>query len=146
MKLSLTTKHILAGLIALLLTGFIVISFVFRSVQASDFSEASDYIATSTSSNGAYGAISAGELIRRSSGSFGSIIITGANTGVLNIYNATTTNVNLRTGNTPTSTILLASIPANTVAGTYTFDAQYTVGLYLDLVSGVMPTSTITYR
>lgn len=146
MKLSLTTKHILSGLIALLLTGFIVISFYSRPVQGSDFSPSSDYIATSTAASGVYGAITAGELIRSSYGSFGSIIITGANTGVINIYNATTTNVSLRTGNTPTSTILLTSIPANAATGTYTFDAQYTVGLYLDLVSGVMPTSTITYR
>lgn len=113
---------------------------------ASTPSEASDYIATSTAANSLYGAFTTGRRLKPGAGSFGSIVITGANTGIVNIYNATTTNINLRTGNKATSTILIASIPASTAAGTYVFDASYTDGLYIDLVSGSMPTTTITYR
>lgn len=117
-----------------------------RLAVASTPSEASDYTATSTAANGAYGAFTTGRRLKPGAGSFGSIVITGANTGVINVYNATTTDVNKRTGQKATSTILIASIPASTAAGTYVFDASYTDGLYIDLVGGHMPTSTITYR
>ncbi len=75
----------------------------------------------------------------------GSVVITGAAAGVINIYDATTSNVNLRTGNVPTSTILKATFPASAAAGTYTFDTTVTNGLYVSIL-GTMPTTTITYR
>ena len=34
----------------------------------------------------------------------------------------------------------------NVPAGTYTLDVRYKYGLYVDLISGIMATSTITYR
>ena len=113
---------------------------------SSTISESSDYTATSTAASAVYGATTVGKSFKSGHGSFGSVIITGANTGVLNFYNATTSDVNLRTGNKATSTILLASIPASTAAGTYVFDVEYTNGLLLVLESGLMPTSTISYR
>ena len=109
-----------------------------------------EYLATSTAASGAYGAVTTGRVIKggitKASGTLGSVVVTGANTGVLNFYDATTTDVTLRTGNKATSTILLASIPTNMAAATYTFDVQFTDGLLLELVSGTMPTTTITYR
>jgi len=106
-----------------------------------------EYFATSTAAGSGYGGFSLSEkLFKTGSGSLGSVIITGANTGVLNFYNATTSNVDKRTGNVASSTILLASIPVSTVAGTYTFDALYNVGLLMVLESGLIPTSTITWR
>jgi len=106
-----------------------------------------EYTATSTAANSLYGATITGDrLIKTGYGSLGSVIITGANTGVINFYNATTSNVLRRTGNTATSSILLASFPASVAAGTYTFDVTYTDGLLVELDSGVMSTSTITYR
>lgn len=78
-------------------------------------------------------------------GSLGSVVITGAGAGVINIYDATTSNVALRTNQAPTSTILLASFPTSAAVGTYTFDLQYYSGLYISIV-GTMPTTTITYR
>lgn len=106
---------------------------------------ANEYFATSTAGSAAFGAFTSGRLIKSDQGALGSVVITGANTGVVNFYNATTTNVSLR-GNKATSTILIASIPASLAAGTYTFDAVYTDGLYIDIVSGTAPTTTITYR
>lgn len=78
-------------------------------------------------------------------GTLGSIVITGAAAGVINIYDATTTNINLRTGQTATSSILIASFPASTAAGTYTLDENFYTGLIYDVV-GTMPTTTVTYR
>lgn len=108
-------------------------------------SQASEYIATSTAANTVYGATITGDtLIQTGPGTLGSVVITGANTGIINFYNATTTDATQRT--TATSTILLASIPASAAAGTYTFDVRYFDGLYVDIVGGNMPTTTITYR
>ena len=103
--------------------------------------------ATSTAPSSAYGATISGDtLIKTGTGALGSVIITGANTGIVNFYNATTSDVNKRTGQVATSTILLASFPASTAAGTYVFDTQFTYGLYIDLISGAMPTTTVTFR
>lgn len=136
---------LLAVVAVIVLAGYIM-GLQQKMVFGSTPSEASDYQATSTAENAVYGAFTTGRLIRKSSGSFGSVVITGANTGVLNFYNATTTDVNMRTGNKASSTILLASIPASAAADTYTFDVGYTDGLLLVLQGGTMPTSTITYR
>lgn len=114
--------------------------------QLGSVSVSSEYVATSTAANTVYGGFTTGRLIKSGYGTLGQVTITGANTGIVNIYNATTTNVNLRAGNKATSTILIASIPASAAAGTYVFDAQFTDGLFLDLNSGIMPTTTVTYR
>jgi hypothetical protein len=105
-----------------------------------------EYHATSTGASNVYGAFTGDTLIQTGAGTLGSVVITGANTGVVNFYNATTSNVLARTGQRASSTLLMASIPASTVAGTYTFDVSYTDGLLLELESGLAPTTTITYR
>lgn len=115
-----------------------------RNADASTFI-GMEYLATSTSATTVYGAFSTSRVIVSGPAAFGSVIITGANTGTLNFYNATTSNVLARTNNTATSTILIASFPASVAAGTYTFDAQVTDGLYIDII-GSAATSTITYR
>ncbi len=141
------TKSLQFVLIAgsLLLTALAFVLFQgTRPVQGS-ITPTQEYTATTTAANSVYGAtVTTGRLIRTGQGALGSIVITGANTGIVNIYNATTTDATKRI--TATSTILMASIPASAVAGTYTFDVGYTDGLYIDLVSGTMPTSTVTYR
>lgn len=74
----------------------------------------------------------------------GSIVITGANTGTLKIYNATTTDVTKRALAT-SSLAILAAIPASLAAGTYTFDVSAVNGLMYDW-TGTIATSTITWR
>ena len=114
----------------------------FGSIRIGD-----EYTATSTASNTMYGATITGDrLIKTGTGELGSVVITGAGTGIWNLYNATTSNVLARTGQPATSTILIASFPASAAAGTYTFDVTYTTGLLVELESGVISTSTITYR
>ena len=146
----LSTKHIVSALVAgALLIGIIVGGIWFRpDVSLSSVNVTAEYTATTTAqSSTGYGAtISTSRVIRAGHGTLGSFVITGAATGIINFYNATTTNVNNRTGNKATTTILLASFPASTVAGTYTLDVFFTDGLYIDIVTGNMPTSTITYR
>ncbi len=116
------------------------------TVQGSTL-QGQEYMATTTAANSVYGATVTGStLIRTGSGSLASVIITGANTGVVNLYDATTSDITKRAARLSTSTILIATLPANLVAGTYVFDAVYSNGLYFDLISGSAPTSTITYR
>ncbi len=83
--------------------------------------------------------------VANTGGTLGSVVITGAAAGVINIYDATTSNVNLRTPGLSSTTQLLATIPASTVAGTYTFDRVFFSGLYVSIV-GTTPTTTITFR
>lgn len=106
-----------------------------------------EYNATSTAPNTYAGAtISGDKLIKTGSGGLGSVVVTGANTGIMYFYDATTTDVGKRTGSLATSTILIASLPASLVAGTYVFDASFSFGLLLELDSGTMPTTTVLYR
>jgi hypothetical protein len=109
-----------------------------------------EYNATSTAGSSVFGAIvvttAAGTVVKTGNGSLGSVIVTGANTGIVNIYDATTTNILARTRNTSTSSILITSLPASLAAGTYVFDINFDTALLLELNSGLMPTTTITYR
>lgn len=135
--------------VAILLAVIGIVSVVMQTPRDAygSVSVSNEYVATSTASGTVYGATITGDkLIKTGYGVLGSVIITGAGTGIWNIYNATTSNVLARTGSVATSTILLASFPASVAAGTYTFDVTYTTGLLVELESGVMSTSTITYR
>lgn len=74
------------------------------------------------------------------------VTITGANTGIVRLWDATTTNANLRDAGQSSSTLQKFDIPASAVAGVYDFDAQLKYGLIYELVSGNAPTSTIACR
>lgn len=101
---------------------------------------------------GEYQATTTGDLITfpasylfsDTSATLGSVVITGANTGRMTFYNATTTNTTLR-ANKATTTLIIADIPASTAAGTYTFDIIAPDGLLIE-TTGSLPTSTITWR
>lgn len=99
------------------------------------------YNATTTS-----GATNVDQLLKTGSGIFGGVIITTAGNQVFDIYNATTTDVNQRTGNLATSTILLAAFPASAAVGEYHFDAGYNYGLLLDITAGTLGTTTILWE
>jgi len=145
---TLKQKLQLAGIItAMIITGFVFAFILNNTAQVALGStiQGSDYQATTTAASNGYGSITAGKLIKSGYGSLGTVVITGANTGVVNIYDATTTDITLR-GNKATNTILVASIPASAAAGNYIFDIQLATGLYLDLVQGSFPTSTISFR
>ncbi len=105
-------------------------------------SRGGEYHATTTAANAVYGAsVAASTLLNTGVGTLGSVIITGAATGIVNLYDATK-----RASTMASSSILIASFPASTVAGTYTFDVNFFNGLYLSLPAGNMPTTTITWR
>lgn len=142
-----TTEKTYAAIVSLLLIGLFAYAILQSDPAYGSVEVSHEYTATTTAASTLYGnTITVSTRIKSGPGALGSVVLTGAASGIVNIYNATTSNVSLRTGQKATSTILLAAIPASMAAGTYTFDVAFTDGLYIDLVSGNMPTSTITYR
>lgn len=103
-------------------------------------SRANEYLSTTTKPY--FGSpIADPTTLCQTGGVLGSVIITGANTGVMNFYDATTT-----ASHADHATTTIATIPASAAAGTYTFDVATVRGLVYDLDSGITATSTITYR
>ena len=138
-------KNIIIG-IGILVIVLLVFSAMNKGGNVGSVSQGSEYVATSTAADNVYGAFTGDQLLKTGHGVFGSVVITGVNTGIVNFYNATTSDVTKRTGNIASSTILMASIPTNMATGTYTFDVVFTSGLLVELETGIMPTTTITYR
>lgn len=142
-----TVQYVVTGIVALaVLIASVAVVVWNTSPSLASVSMTDEYIATSTAANSVYGGFTSGRVLKTGTGTFGSVVITGANTGIVNFYNATTSNVNQRTGQKASSTILMASIPASAAAGTYTIDGLFTDGLLVVLEGGNMPTTTITYR
>ncbi len=77
-------------------------------------------------------------------GALGSLTVTVAGEAEYLLFNESSSL--LTWDNFPTSTRLLAEIPANLAVGTYTFDIQFTEGLYLDVINGSLGSTTITFR
>ncbi len=73
------------------------------------------------------------------------VVITGAATGVINFYDATTTNASIRFPQATSSLRVIASFPASTAADSYPVNVAFTNGLISEII-GTTPTTTITYR
>ena len=78
-------------------------------------------------------------------GTLGSVIVVGVGTGSLKLYDATTTNINLRSGNIATSTIHLFDLPVGYGTSTIPFNREFKRGLIVEYGTGAAST-TITYR
>ena len=81
----------------------------------------------------------AGLVIRGGTGILGSIVIASSTDVRVRVYD------NALATSTATSTII-ADFPANTAAGTYTFDVNVLRGIVLDLPATYKGFFTITYR
>lgn len=85
------------------------------------------------------------QVLQNGPGALGPVTITGAAAGQINLWNATTSDVNLRTGNKASSTLLIMTIPVSAAAGKYGDDVAFTTGLMIEIL-GTAPTSTIPWR
>ena len=74
----------------------------------------------------------------------GSIIVPTTMAGILNVYDATTTDATKRATAATTSLTVIGFLDAGTTAGTYTFDVFSAHGLMYDY--GTISSSTITWR
>jgi len=79
------------------------------------------------------------------SGMLGSIFFTVPTISRVQVYDATTTNVSLRTGNIASSSLLLADFPAGTGTSTIPLNIRFRYGLTV-VFNGTVSTSTITFR
>lgn len=132
------TKVLLSTAIALSLVAFVV-SFNSKSISLGSVMPGGEYHSTTTRTfNGT--AIANLQVLKSEPGTLGSIIITGKNTGVITLYDATSTVTN-----TAWATSTLATFPTNAPEGTYTFDVPFYKGLLIEY-SSALATSTITYR
>lgn len=78
-------------------------------------------------------------------GIFSSVIITKTDTGTMLFYDATTSDVTKRTGNTATSSLLLTSFAASPTAQAYPYDIQLTNGLLM-ITTGSAASTTVTWK
>lgn len=76
--------------------------------------------------------------VKTSSGTLGSVVITGASAQALTIWNATST--------TDSASTTIVTIPASTAAGTYTFDLQFDRGLILEAGSSFDVKGVVTWK
>lgn len=118
---------------------FLVSNYPPKSVEGS-VSQGSEYIATTTKSAVLGVSLNTPQTLITGSCTLGSVVITGKNTGTINIYDGTST---IQHSDYATST--LAVFPSNTPEGTYTFDARCVRGIVVES-SGLIATSTITFR
>ena len=106
-------------------------------------SRANEYQATTTTGSTAL----LPPVIKTESGTLGSVITTITGTAPLTLYDATSTNVNLRTGQVATSSLpVLAYFGVSPTVGTYTFDEVFYNGLIAVWGTGTISTTTITFR
>lgn len=140
------------GAFVLLLIG--LGSFRNTPVAVGSVQDGQGYISTTTTSGSPTGSEGTAGVFQfssttdptvRVSGIFGSVIVTGTSSGPFAVYDATTTNINLRTGNTSTTSITLAAFPAGMPVGTYTYDSRYQNGLII-VFSGTVGTTTFTRK
>lgn len=108
--------------------------------------QGNDYQATTTTSVVSGEFLTNTAVLKTGQGSLAQVTITGANTGVLVFYDATTSDVTKRASNKASTTIAIAEFPASATAGTYTFDAGFTDGLLISRLAGSGPTSTVMWR
>lgn len=142
--MSTVQKLILSFAITLTLfaLGFMFVTMKTPKIAEGSVSYASEYHSTTTRTAIAGVVMQSYTALGICGSSLGSIVVTGANTGIINLYDSTTT-----AAHSDYATSTLAVIPASMTAGTYTFDVALTHGgVVFELVSGLMPTTTITCR
>lgn len=100
-----------------------------------DFASFSTHIASASTDN----------ILRIGAGVLGRVTITNSPQSAFILYNATTTNANLRTITATSSLKVLASFPASATVGTYDFDAAFSQGLIF-VPEGLIGSTTILYK
>ncbi len=144
MKLLKDYKYILS--VSILIVALAIFAVLLQRPQQSlgSVGVGNDYTATSTRN---FNGTALTNLTRlECKQAFARVTITGANTGIVRFWDATTTNANLRDASQSSSTLQKFDLPASLVAGVYDFDAQLKYGLIYELVSGNAPTSTVACR
>ena len=132
----------LSGLLTLLVVLLPKLQVANDSQTFGSVTQGNEYYSTTTKSAPDGTELTNLTVLKTGPGSLAQVTITGLGTGIFDFYDGTTTNI---PQSTEAATMTIASFPASTAAGTYTFDAVFNYGLiYREL--GTAPTSTITWR
>ena len=132
MKIKQAVIGILVAIIAALGGGYYV------SNPVGSIQDGQAYNATTTYNLGGAPTFGVAQVLKTSGGTFGSVVITGAVAGAMKFYDATST--------TDVASTTIATFPASAAAGTYTLDSAFNRGLIMGTVTGLTPTTTITWR
>ena len=131
---------------AIFLTAYLLVANSQKAIGSIDF-DFGGYYSTTTPQAAQYGAKIV--VLKSGYGVLGSVLFTGSpanKPGRITLYNATTSNVNLRTGGRATSTIFLAEFdPGQATSTSYVFDTTFTDGLLM-VTNDIPATSTITWK
>jgi hypothetical protein len=104
-------------------------------------------LATTTGAGGGFTGSVAG-IVSNSAGvslTLSQIYIAAPTVGIIEIYDATTTDVNARSGNIASSTLLKAVIPAGTGTSSIPYDIRLNYGLQV-VFKGTNSSTTVMYR
>lgn len=146
--MKLKTKIILAALLAgLVLVALYAYNLGQKSVppRQGSVSVGNDYYSTSTRNlNGT--ALASPTVLKNGPGTVARVTVTGANTGIIRLWDATTTDVTKRASNLASTSINMIEVSASAQANPYDFDATFNYGIVYEVVSGLTPTSTISWR
>lgn len=118
-----------------------IFALVLQTQKGASFGSVSvgnEYVSTTTSAT--FAVAPAFKTLVQGPGTLGSIVVTTTGTGVINVYDATTTTNGAIYG---TTTLVKLTTSA---AGTYTFDMIFNTGLLVETVGTNTGSTTITYR
>lgn len=138
--------HIFAILAAGIILFTIYQIFKTPEVTLGSVTQSSEYQSTTTKAS--WGTPNNIIVAQNYPGTLSAVTITDKNNNASSafvLYDATTSDPALR-GNTSTSSIIVARFGTSTPTGTYTFDLILKYGLVIELPSGVIATTTFTYR
>lgn len=127
------------GALVLSLTAFVGSYFLSNNNQAVG-SVASNEGYYSTTTDATFLVAPSYKVLRVGRGMFGSLIVTTTGSGVINVYDASTT---INGGIYGTTTLAHITTSA---AGTFTFDTNFNTGLLIETVGIDTGTTTITYK
>ncbi len=137
---------IIATIVTLTLSIILIVSYIRFGPQPEQTlgsnTLGNDYNATSTTNftGNPQANIQNYAVIKSGPGTLAQVVIEGAATGNFTLYDATSTVTNALW-----ATTTIASFPASTAAGTYTFDAVFQKGLMI-VFNGLLATATIMTR
>lgn len=109
-----------------------------QNTATASIQDGQSYMATTTDST--WSAVAGSiKVLKVGPGTFGSVIITTNTTGLINVYDGTTTSSTI-------GTTTIAKFGASATTNTYTFDVAFAKGLVIENPTGSLASTTITWR
>jgi len=129
-----TSKHLIASTLFIIALAVLALVWQTPNSAVGSVMPGGEYMATTTSGVAAgIKSVAPNKVV-----TLGSVVIASSTTGTMTIKNATSS--------IDTASTTVITFPANATPGTYTFDADLTRGLFVELGTGFAGDYVITYR